>query len=287
MNARFRCVGGLPGAVLIAAGAAWAQSAASRPAGERYWKKDPVALRQEVDTFSSLRDGHPAAPGDWELQLDTGWLTSPRRSDSVPLVPTVKYTPHRYTESGYEFFEAMQLSLSMPLEMVDGSAPGSGDMNFGWQERWVAEHEGVPTLATLAEVRMPSGHESSGADGTFTGILDKDVGPGTLYLNGWARSANGDNTDDLRHFQWGLRAGYKWRIVERVALVADGAHQVSERGGRPDTNVLELGAECRTKHHLAFGPGILVGLDGHGDTPRFGAGFRVVYLFNARNPPRE
>lgn len=168
-------------------------STTSQPAEERYWKKDPVALRQEVDTFTSLQDGHPAAPGDWELQLDSGWLTLPARPNAVPLTSTVKYTPHRYTESGYEFFEAMQLSLSMPLEMVKGDYDGSGDMTFGWQERWVAEHDGVPTLATLAQVRMPSGHDSRGADATFTGIVDKDFGPGTIYLNGWVRTASENN----------------------------------------------------------------------------------------------
>lgn len=288
-------------------------SSATRPAPveERFWRKDPVALRQEIDTFSSLRDGQPAAPGDWELQLESGWLNyHGGRANSVPLTPTVKYTPHRYTDSGYEFFEAMQLSLSMPLEMIRGDYDGSGDMVFGWQERWVAEHDGIPTLATLAEIRAPTGHDSHGTDGTLTGIVAKDVGPGTAYLNAWVRTANGNDQPagdacftaplpghdpsafglcgargDVRHLQWGGRLGYKLPVARRAALLIDYVHQTSQADGRGNINLLELGAEFRSQHRLSFGPGLLVGLDGRDQTPALAAGFRLIYLFNARQPP--
>jgi hypothetical protein len=290
---------------IVGLSAAWAAgqvgSPASQPAGERYWKKDPIALRQEIDAFTSLQDGQPAAPGDWEMQLDSGWMTRSHHSDPVLIEPVLKYTPHRYTNSGYEFFEAMQLSLQMPLDTFRGDVEGNGDMLFGWQERWVAEHDGIPTISTLAEVRMPNGHNSSGADGTFTGIVAKDFGPGTMYLNGWVATINGDSSvplargnvlefshdEDSRHFQWGFRTGYKWRVAEKTSLIADYVHQAARQTGHANSSLLELAAEFRTKHHLAFGPGLMVGLDGNEETPRLAAGFRIVYLFNARNPPPE
>jgi hypothetical protein len=261
------------------------QPAAPDKREKRHWMKDEVALRQEIDTFTSLEDGQPAAPGDWELELDSRWDTRSGRPDPALIMPTLKYTPHRYTEHGYEFFENSQLSLRMPLETGNGDVDGNGDLTFGWQERLCSESGLLPTLATLAQVRMPTGHDSNGADGTLTGIVDKDFGPGTMYLNAWARTANGDNVDDLRRFQWGFRAGYKWRVARGFALVGDYVHQTSLQTGHANVNLLEFSAEFRTRRHLSFGPGLFVGLDHAGETPYLGAGFRFIYLFNARTPP--
>ena len=44
----------------------------------------------------------------------------------------------------------------------------------------------MPTIATLAEIRVPTGYHSAGVDGSLTGIVAKDLGPGTMYLNGFA-----------------------------------------------------------------------------------------------------
>ena len=76
-------------------------------------------------------------------------------------------------------------------------------------------------------------------------------------------------------------------MAEHTSLIADYVQQAARQVGHGNVNLLELAAEFRTKHHLAFGPGIMVGLDGNEETPRLAAGFRIVYLFNARNPPRE
>jgi hypothetical protein len=254
---------------------------------ERYWKKDAIALRQEVDSFNTLEDGQPAAPGDWEMQLGTGWRTTSGHADPALIEPVLKYTPHRYTTSGYEFFEHSQLRLRMPMQLGIGRREGNGDLAFGFQERWMAEEGLLPTIATLAEIRIPNGYHSNDADGTFTAILDKDIGPGTAICNGWMKTANGEDIEDLRRFQWGFRLGYKWRFADRAALITDYVHQISEQRGHGNLNQLELSAEFRTKHHLAFGPGLFVGLDGHDETPHFGAGFKITYLFNARNPPEE
>lgn len=251
----------------------------------KYWEKDDVARRQEVDTFSTLEDGQPAGPGDWELQLDSGWATGSKQSDAGLLTPAVKYTPHRYGEAPAPFFEHMQLRLTMPFELGNGQIDRNADLNFGVQERWIAEHDGIPSISTLGEIRMPTGRNSGGVDGTFTAIAAKDLGPGTVIVNGWVRSANGDDIEDVRHFQWGLRLGYKWRITDRFAIVTDLVHQSSQQTGHGNNTRLELGAQWHTAHHLSFGPGWFASLDGHDNTPSFGAGLRFIYLFNARDPP--
>ena len=252
-----------------------------------FWPKDEVALRQEMDTFSSLEDGQPAGPGDWEMQLQSGWGTSSHthRHDPALLEPGLKYTPHRYGSVGAPFLENMQLRMRMPFVLGTGEVPENGDLYFGWQQRWIKEHGACPTFSTLAEMRMPTRRRSSGVDGTFTVILAKSLGPGTGYLNGWVRTANGEDIDDLRHFQWGFRGGYKLPINDWASLLAVYSHSSSVAEGDANSNVLELGACFRTEQHLAFGPGIFVGMDDNAETPNFGAGFRLIYLFNARDNP--
>ena len=263
---------------------------ASQPAAktdELFWPKDEVALRQEMDTFSSLEDGQPAGPGDWEMQLQGGWGTWSHTGhhDPVLLEPGLKYTPHRYGPTGAHFLENMQLRMRMPFVLGTGDVAQNGDLYFGWQQRWIKECGWCPTVSTLAEMRMPTRDHSNGVDGTFTGILAKSVGPGTAYFNGWVRTANGEGIEDVRHFQWGLRGGYKLPINDWASLVAVYSHSSSVVEGDANLNVLELGACFRTEHRLAFGPGIFVGMDDNAETPNFGAGFRLIYLFNARDNP--
>ena len=136
-----------------------------------------------------------------------------------------------------------------------------------------------PTLSTLAEVRLPTGYQSSGVDGTLTGIVAKDAGPGTIFLNGFTTTANGDNVDDLRHFQWGLRVGYKWRIDEKIALIGDYVNESSEEEGHSNINALELSGMYKCNEHLTIGPGLVIGLGNGEETPNLGAGVRFQLNF--------
>jgi len=169
--------------------------------------------------------------------------------------------------------------LVTPVEMGLGGVEGNADLEFGWQQRWVAENGMMPTLATLAEIRIPSGYHSSGIDGTLTGIIAKDVGPGTVYLNGFIKTANGDNIEDLRHFQWGAATGYRWRVNDQVALIGGYTIKSSEEVGHGNINLLEFSGEYHVNEHLIIGPGIFIGLDDNEETPNFGAGIRVTIPF--------
>lgn len=235
---------------------------------------DTLRERQSIDAFTSLEDGQPGAPGEFELQFDFGWKTTSEESDPALFEPELKYTPN-----GNEFLRNAKFTLAAPMELGNGGFDGNADVEFGWQQRWVSEDGWLPTLATLAEVRIPSGYQSAGVDGTLTGIVAKDLGPGTLYFNAFAKTANGDNVEDLRHFQWGFRTGYKWRINPDVALIADYVHQASEQEGHSNINLLEVSGEWHIDEHLTIGPGISIGLDDNEETPNFGAGFRLTWSF--------
>jgi hypothetical protein len=234
--------------------------------------EDEVAERQSVDTWSSLEDGQPGAPGELEIHLASGWQTRSGEHDPVFLRPALEYTL-----DGSEFLRNAQLILGVPLTLGFGDYVGNGDINFGWQQRWVKEEGIMPTLATLAEMRIPSGYEGSGVDGKLTGIVAKDIGPGTAYFNAFVKTANGHEIDDLRYFQWGGLVGYKWRITDAFSFITDYVHKSSEEAGHANSNTLELSAEYKFNEHLSIGPGIVIGLDRNEETPYFGAGFRMVY----------
>jgi hypothetical protein len=236
--------------------------------------EDEVAERQSVDSWCTLEDGQPGTPGGFELEMFAGWTKFRHESEEISLEPEIEYTL-----DGSEFLRNTQLQLATPLELGEGDAPGTGDIVFGWQQRWVAENGSMPTLATLAQIRAPSGVDSSGVDGTLTGIIAKDFGPGTAIFNAWIKTANGHNIDELRHFQWGFRAGYKWRINDQWSVIGDYVHQTSEETGHSNTNALELSTEYKVNEHFSIGPGLIVGLDNHEETPEIGAGIKLLYSF--------
>lgn len=236
--------------------------------------EDAVAQRQSVDYWNPIEDGQPGAPGNWEVKFDAGWKTFSGQHDPFALTSQVQYTPE-----GGHFLHNMKLGVAVPVTMGLGGVEGNGDAEFEWKQRWVAEHDGIPTMATVVDVRVPTGYHSSGVDGMLTGVVAKDLGPGTWIFNGFVETANGDNVEDLRHFQWGFRTGYKWRITDDFALIGDYIHRSSEEEGHANINSLQLSGEYHPNEHITIGPGITIGLDDHDETPNFGAGVRVQFTF--------
>ncbi|MCB9865659.1 MAG: hypothetical protein H6816_03370 [Phycisphaerales bacterium] len=253
--------------------------------------EDEVAARQSVDAYNSLEDGQPGDPGTLELQLEGGWVTATGEHDVFPFLAELQYNG-----SGSEFLENTQFTLGVPVEMGIGGVEGNGDLELGWQQRWIEDDGTMPTIATLAEVRIPTGYHSSGVDGTLTAVVAKDLGPGTAYFNAFGRTVNGDNgeeaaefnlfaipwdcdSEDVRHFQWGFRAGYKWRISDEFALIGDYVNQSSEYTGHGNSNLLEVSGEWHVNDRITVGPGVVIGLDDNDETPNFGAGVRMMVSF--------
>jgi len=235
---------------------------------------DTLREQQSIDAYTSLEDGQPGEPGHFELEFDVGWETISGEHDPVSFAPQLVYTL-----DGSEFLRNTQLILAVPMEFGLGGVDGNADIEFGWQQRWVQEDGWIPTFATLAEIRVPSGYHSSGVDGTFTGIVAKELGPGTMFLNAFVKTANGNNVEDLRHFQWGFRTGYKWRLRDDFALITDYVNQSSEEDGHANLNLLEVSGEWRVNEQLTVSPGIVVGLDDNEETPNFGAGIHMTWSF--------
>lgn len=248
---------------------------------------EDVRELQSMDAFTSIEDGQPGAPGEWELRLDISWehldddsddghrFFGSRNRDDDDVYPAELEL--KYTGKGGHFRENMKLTLTSGAEFGNGSVEGNGDIDVGWQQRWVSEHGRTPTLATLLTIRTPTGDDSSGVDVTLFGILDTDLGPGTLFFSAWITDANGG--DDVRDTQWGGQLGYRWRIREKIALIGNYVHKSSEDDGNGEIDLLEIGAEYHPRDNFIFGPGIFVGLNDDDETPDFGAGVRFTYTF--------
>lgn len=235
---------------------------------------DAVTARQSVDAFCSIQDGQPGGAGKIEGEIDTGWETGAGGGDAALQTGQIKYTPDA---SG--LLRGTQLVVSTTAVMGLGRVTGNGDVSLGWSQRWVTQRGRIPTLSTIAGVRAPTGDRSSGVDGTLTGVIAEDAGPLTLYLNGSATTANGNVIPHHRPFQGSLLAGAKWRLREREALVVDYLWASSVQRGHDGMNVLEFAWQHDFRSGPTVGPGIVIGLDRHEETPAFGAGLRVVFAF--------
>jgi len=257
--------------------------------------EDEMTEKQSFDSYSQLEDGQPGQPGEIELELNTGWQTQSGESDPWLLTPEIEWTPKCLPNT--------QFGVAVPLELLNGGVDGNGDLNVFWLQRWVQESpcHWWPTFSTLNELRVPSGYHSEGVDWTLTGILAKEVGPGTAYVNAFLRSANGENNiesggnngafsdalfgtgdegEDRRHFQWGFRFGYKWRITDCFAVITDYIHQSNDLYGHHNQNIGEVSAEWKVTDKLSIGPGVLFTLDGQEENVNFGAGVKIHYSFD-------
>ncbi len=283
--------GDQPGTAQTTPAAESAESAESAE-GCEVTSDECMRRRQSFDTISFLQDGQPGRPGQIELNFFSAWQTQSRRSDLASIAPEIKWTP--------SFLPNTEFGLGLPIGLFNGRIDGNADIYLSWLQRWVQESEGEwwPTFSTLNELRIPNGYGSEGLDWTLTGILAKELGPGTAYMNAFLRSANGQNdwerglswadalyssrdySDDRRHFQWGFRWGYKWRITDCFALIGDYVLQSNPLRGWHNQHIGEVSAEWRLSNQLTIGPGIMYTLDGSAQTPNFGAGVKLHYAFN-------
>lgn len=240
-------------------------------------KDDEVAEGQSVDAFISIEDAQPGDPGSWELAVDFGWQEVRGEMSDEELFEGAFEL--KYTGAGSHFLENMKLSLVQGTELGNGKVEGNGDVELNWQQRWLAESKNRPTFGTLVSVRLPTGRGSSGADMTLTGILDKDAGPGVVYVSAWGTVPIDVDDEAVRDFIWGANFGYKWSVAERFALYGNYVFEISEEHGGKESNIIEFAAQYEVNEHLVLGPGILLGLDDHDETPKFGAGIRLTIGF--------
>jgi hypothetical protein len=239
-------------------------------------KDDEVAMEemQKIDAYITLEDPQPEPEGTWSIEFSSGWDTRSDCGDEWNMEAELEFNPRNP-----ECLKPMELSLSVPLVLGEGAEEGNGDLEFGILYKFWQEEDWIPTFALRSKMRIPSGYQSDGVDGEFTGILAHTLGPGVFFLNGTVATLNGNLDDDDRHFQWSIVPGYKLPVCDYCSLIFDYVHRSNAKEGGSNQHIFEMAAQMDVAKGVTFGPGIQVGLDGREDTPNFGAGFMLEYVF--------
>lgn len=224
-----------------------------------------------VSDFFNIREANPqVSKGEWELEVTSEWATrSNGEDDDFGLEQSIKYG---ITDDIFVELEVVEPSLG------DGGDQGNGDLNLILFERVLKENETLPAIGLQQEMRIPSGDDSSGVDGTFSLIFTKHiVDKLRAHLEGYIETANGSQGaggDDRRNFQWGVGPGFDYQIDDKTLALINYLNRSSEDYGHHNQNILELGVTReiaktdRTEQIVKFATDI--GLDGQEETPNFG-----------------
>lgn len=258
-------------------------------------KEDGVTRLQSADAFNTLEDGQPTPPGLIEFRALPTLAYSRAETYIIGVEPEVEFTP-----KGNSFVENGQLLASFFLEH-DGT-DNSGQLNLGWNQRWVTDGgpgKFKPTLGTLVEVNFPlPGLRNTDAflegskAGSFvkiTGVYAKFMGPGSFYLNLSARRQFGSEItsdgDVWTENLYGFRVGYKWMVIpDKLDIIVDYNNESNEFVTQPGPdaeqhkpyNTIEASTEWELGEHLTLGPGVEFGIDQRDETPIYGFGLLVL-----------
>jgi len=223
---------------------------------------------REVSSFFNVREANAnVGRGECEFELTGEWVTGHGDGDDdFTLSPSVKYgiTDDMYTE--LEF---------LPINIGDGGDQGPGDIGLTLFNQFVHEDGAMPALAAWAEMRIPSGDGSSGVDGSLHTAVTKTLATKLRgHIAGFVETANGsrDGGEDTRRpFQWGLGAGVDYECDPDTIGVLNYFHRSSENEGNPNYHLLEVGIVRKVYQDNYVKLAFDVGLDGHKETPDFGA----------------
>lgn len=226
---------------------------------------DTLSQLQSMNAFNSLDDGQPGSYGRWTLEINVGRANMP---DIVNSLET--FTALEYTGESTRFLRNIEISLVVPIRFRPGSTK-LGRPILAWQQRWVADTVAMMTVGSLLEYELQTQGEAGDAAAAVSGILVKQVGVGNLFLNVVAGS---DERPALS--LWGARIGYDWWLNQKVSVVAD--YEFIQIVDSAAQNVLELAGTFIISHRVSIGPGVLIGLSRNKETPRSGAGVRIIWV---------
>lgn len=224
-----------------------------------------------LSNFFNVREAYSnTEKGEWEFEAGSKWFTRrDHERDEVEVYQSLKY--------GVTDDFHLELEVSEPLGY---GGEGVGELTFTVFNTFWHESDWLPAFGGRAAMRIPSGYESSGVDGTFTGIFTKTLLPRfRAHFLGYVRTANGapgnEEEENRRAFQWGLGPGFDYQITDATVAVLNYLHKVSDEYGEHNNNILELGVvhhfpENGRFHHM-LKLAAEVGLDGQPDTPKLGA----------------
>ena len=222
-----------------------------------------------IDLPIELEEAPPTEHKEFEVEITFDWSTKSDGEDD--------HVGNEF-ELNYGLLPNLEVGLAVPVEYGDGRVEGNGDLDLYAHYRLWKDADWYPGFAVRGNIRLPTGVDSSGVDGTFTFVLDKNFGLHRVTLNGVLKTANGHNVEDVRHFQWAVGVGYDHPIIDdKTLFVADYFNKSSEEEGHGNINLLEFGVQREIAEHHTIGVGVTIGLDDNEETPNLGVGVKYVF----------
>ena len=219
---------------------------------------DDVSDQQSVTAFSSLIDGQPTDP-----QRPTLALAAARGAGTASLQATIQIAPGKRRG----LCDAV-LSMQLPAIQWDGRVGLSDSIGLGWEQRWHADDERLPTIATFFSANIDYARADPSLTLGATLIVAKTIGRVAVYGNGFVAHQKTSGRSAI----WipGFVVGIKAPATAENALVLD---FVVERGSPAS---IEFAYQFALPGDLDLGPGLAVSL---GRTPQLTVGLTLQKEF--------
>jgi len=181
-----------------------------------------------------------------------------------------------------------RIEQSYQIDSRKTKMESAGSIGPGWLERWVKDHgpdSAIPTISTVVELGFPLVDKAeSGETGTLTLAVLKTFEFGTIIANAFGTSVVGNADRTLRTSIYGGRLGFRHDIEingeerdYRLNLIGALVHEMSDTKHEQDSNTLELAVQYLMSGDKSVGPGVVIGLDHHKNTPRFTFGMTATF----------
>lgn len=252
-----------------------------------------AALAQEETAVSTSTVVRIEEEDDWEIQGPVFLRSATPEETGEVVVKNIFGWEHNREGSEedrdeYEYeleiewgvAENHELIFELPFQVGEGDVDGNGDLTLGWHWRLMKEEGSRPAFALRNYLRLPTGSDSNGVDYELRGLITKTITPGCtrLHLNPFAKSINGDNEPEARHFQWGAAVGIDHRLNEHLTLIADYIYSNGEEEHTRDNHEAELGLDWEIDERQSLGIAVMTSLDG--DTHDPAAGAKISYMLH-------
>jgi hypothetical protein len=241
----------------------------------------------------SVKDAVPIPCGQLDLRLTGQWITAGAPANRGDSGDDFIITPGLVWGAADDF----ELFLNVPVWVgsggeIPGIRPdpitggtesgldGNADAYLGFLWRFADQVDYWPAAALQFTGRFPTGVRSSGIDVEGRLILTNEYDSGLRsHLNVWGTSANGDNFEELRHFQYGGSIGVDGPLAgDDLRWVLDYMYVSSRELGNSGTNLADVGWQWRISDVHNLGMSVQIGLDHSDDeAPNFGA--KVTYAY--------
>lgn len=183
----------------------------------------------------------------------------------------------------------VEVSVSTPVWVGDGGeipgqADGNADTYFGLLWRLTDQQDYWPALALASSLRTPTGDHSNGVDWELRLAMTNEYDSGIRsHLNFFGITANHDNYENLRHFQYGAVAGLDGPLCADGAVrwVFDYMYRIGQREGGGGKNIAEAGWQWQIADAHRLGMSVQVGLD-HAEDETANMGAALTYAYSLK-----